>query len=177
MGTFEVRDGKIAAWRDYFDLNQYMSQMPTASGASRQRARWTASIVSASAGDLSGRYAAHAREPQRDAARVARRRLHAVERDLDDELGPHVHDVAVGRGPRSPGSRSVCHVSSSSVRPLNVLPTITNSPRLGIARAEVQVRQPAAAAAVAPLGREHDEIERADRLHLAPRAHRAGPAS
>jgi len=27
MGTFEVRDGKIAAWRDYFDLNQLMSQM------------------------------------------------------------------------------------------------------------------------------------------------------
>jgi limonene-1,2-epoxide hydrolase len=22
MGTFEVRDGKIAAWRDYFDLGQ-----------------------------------------------------------------------------------------------------------------------------------------------------------
>jgi limonene-1,2-epoxide hydrolase len=28
MGTFEVVDGKIAAWRDYFDLNQFMSQMP-----------------------------------------------------------------------------------------------------------------------------------------------------
>ena len=28
MGAFEVRDGKIAAWRDYFDLNQFMSQMP-----------------------------------------------------------------------------------------------------------------------------------------------------
>jgi limonene-1,2-epoxide hydrolase len=27
MGTFEVRDGKIAAWRDYFDLNQYMAQL------------------------------------------------------------------------------------------------------------------------------------------------------
>jgi limonene-1,2-epoxide hydrolase len=27
MGTFEVRDGLITAWRDYFDLNQYMSQM------------------------------------------------------------------------------------------------------------------------------------------------------
>ena len=27
MGTFEVRDGKIAAWRDYFDMNQFMSQM------------------------------------------------------------------------------------------------------------------------------------------------------
>jgi limonene-1,2-epoxide hydrolase len=28
MGTFEVNDdGKISAWRDYFDLNQFMSQM------------------------------------------------------------------------------------------------------------------------------------------------------
>lgn len=27
MGAFEVRDGKIAAWRDYFDLNQFVSQM------------------------------------------------------------------------------------------------------------------------------------------------------
>jgi limonene-1,2-epoxide hydrolase len=30
MGTFEVKDGKIAAWRDYFDLNQYMSQLQSA---------------------------------------------------------------------------------------------------------------------------------------------------
>lgn len=28
MGTFEVVDGQIAAWRDYFDLNQFLSQMP-----------------------------------------------------------------------------------------------------------------------------------------------------
>ena len=28
-GTFELRDGKIAAWRDYFDMNQFMSQLPT----------------------------------------------------------------------------------------------------------------------------------------------------
>ena len=27
MGTFEIRDGKISAWRDYFDLNQFMSQL------------------------------------------------------------------------------------------------------------------------------------------------------
>ncbi|HTL87016.1 MAG TPA: SgcJ/EcaC family oxidoreductase [Acidimicrobiia bacterium] len=27
MGAFELRDGKISAWRDYFDLNQYMSQL------------------------------------------------------------------------------------------------------------------------------------------------------
>ncbi len=28
MGTFELVDGKITAWRDYFDMNQYMSQLP-----------------------------------------------------------------------------------------------------------------------------------------------------
>jgi limonene-1,2-epoxide hydrolase len=27
MGAFEVRDGRIAAWRDYFDLNQFTSQL------------------------------------------------------------------------------------------------------------------------------------------------------
>jgi limonene-1,2-epoxide hydrolase len=27
MGTFEVRGGKIAAWRDYFDMKQFMDQM------------------------------------------------------------------------------------------------------------------------------------------------------
>jgi limonene-1,2-epoxide hydrolase len=29
MGTFEVSGDRITAWRDYFDLNQFMSQMPT----------------------------------------------------------------------------------------------------------------------------------------------------
>lgn len=28
MGTFELRDGKISAWRDYFDMQQYLSQLP-----------------------------------------------------------------------------------------------------------------------------------------------------
>jgi limonene-1,2-epoxide hydrolase len=27
MGTFEVIDGKIAAWRDYFDMAQFMTQL------------------------------------------------------------------------------------------------------------------------------------------------------
>jgi limonene-1,2-epoxide hydrolase len=27
MGTFEIQDGKIKAWRDYFDTNQFVSQM------------------------------------------------------------------------------------------------------------------------------------------------------
>lgn len=28
MGAFEVKDGLIAHWRDYFDLGQFMAQMP-----------------------------------------------------------------------------------------------------------------------------------------------------
>ena len=27
MGIFEVRDGKISAWRDYFDMSQFASRM------------------------------------------------------------------------------------------------------------------------------------------------------
>ncbi len=30
MGTFELRDGKITAWRDYFDMSQFTSQLPGA---------------------------------------------------------------------------------------------------------------------------------------------------
>ncbi len=32
-------------------------------------------------------------ESQRDASRIARARLHAIEGDLDDDLGAHVHSV------------------------------------------------------------------------------------
>ena len=28
MGIFELRDGKIAAWRDYWDLRQFERQLP-----------------------------------------------------------------------------------------------------------------------------------------------------
>ncbi|HZT66644.1 MAG TPA: limonene-1,2-epoxide hydrolase family protein [Acidimicrobiales bacterium] len=31
MGTFEVAGGSIRAWRDYFDMNQFMSQMAPSS--------------------------------------------------------------------------------------------------------------------------------------------------
>ena len=30
MGAFEVHDRAITAWRDYFDMNQFTSQLPTA---------------------------------------------------------------------------------------------------------------------------------------------------
>lgn len=29
-GVFEIRDGKIAAWRDYFDMQQFMTQFQAA---------------------------------------------------------------------------------------------------------------------------------------------------
>ena len=28
MGTFDLRDGKICGWRDYFDMAQFQSQLP-----------------------------------------------------------------------------------------------------------------------------------------------------
>jgi len=31
MGSFALRDGRIAQWRDYFDLAQFTSQMPSPS--------------------------------------------------------------------------------------------------------------------------------------------------
>jgi len=34
MGIFELRDGKIAAWRDYWDLKQFEAQLPTTTGPS-----------------------------------------------------------------------------------------------------------------------------------------------
>ncbi len=29
MGTFDLRDGKICGWRDYFDMAQFQSQLPS----------------------------------------------------------------------------------------------------------------------------------------------------
>ena len=28
MGSFDLRDGKICGWRDYFDMKQFQSQLP-----------------------------------------------------------------------------------------------------------------------------------------------------
>ncbi|HYZ09151.1 MAG TPA: nuclear transport factor 2 family protein [Pseudonocardiaceae bacterium] len=33
MGVFELRDGKIAAWRDYWDLGQFEQQLPASEPA------------------------------------------------------------------------------------------------------------------------------------------------
>jgi len=35
MGAFELRDGKITAWRDYFDVNQVINQWPESADSLR----------------------------------------------------------------------------------------------------------------------------------------------
>ena len=177
MGTFEVRDGKIAAWRDYFDLNQYMSQMPrprqSSASASRQaalgrrrscrRRRATCRAGSRARARTAARHRpGSASTPARRRARSRRRARAARTRR--------------GRRPRSAISWKPLGLPGEQLvgEALERLADHHELARLGIARAEVQVRQPAPAPAVAPLGREHDEIERAYRLHLAPRA--AAPA-
>jgi limonene-1,2-epoxide hydrolase len=35
MGTFELRNGKITAWRDYFDANQVINQWPESADSLR----------------------------------------------------------------------------------------------------------------------------------------------
>ena len=32
MGIFELRDGRIAAWRDYWDMRQFERQLPASAG-------------------------------------------------------------------------------------------------------------------------------------------------
>lgn len=38
MGVFELRNGKIAAWRDYWDLGQFEAQMPSTAPSGGQTA-------------------------------------------------------------------------------------------------------------------------------------------
>ena len=78
-----------------------------------------------------------------------------------------VYDVPVADPVSSSRNRSVCQASISSVMPLNVLPSITNPPRR-VACAQVDVGEPALAAAAAPLDGEHDEVEGVPRLDLHP---------
>ena len=108
----------------------------------------------------------HPGEPQRDPARVAGRRLHAVERDLDDQLGPHEHLPLVARLLQ----RQQLLGLPAQHRVGQALERLAQHHEAAgrVARAEVQVRQPALAPAVPPLGREHDQVEGVHRLDLQP---------
>src|SRR2546425_12033709 len=104
----------------------------------------------------------------RNTARVLRALLNVVERHLHHELGAYVDRVSVARGLELeqplglPGEHLVRH-------PLERLSQHHEAAASLVAGAEVEVREPAVAATVAPLGREHDEVERMPGLHLEPR--------
>src|SRR5207253_932547 len=108
-----------------------------------------------------------AREPEGDAARIARGRLDAVECDLDDQLGtdensdPATACLAAEQLRGLPAKELVRQALEALAHHHEAVP-------IRIAGAEVEVREPAAAAPVAPLRAEHDEVVRPNRLHLEP---------
>ena len=110
--------------------------------------------------------AQHAREPQGHAARVARRALQAVERDLDHLLGADGHDPAVvaGRQLREPLGLPREHLVGHALERL----AQHHEPAGGVARAEVDVGQVAAPTPGAVLDREDDQVEGVPRLDLDP---------
>src|SRR5207342_650415 len=109
----------------------------------------------------------HACKAQRDATGVARARLHAVEGDLDDELRPNEDDVTLPsrleleQALRLPREQLVGQA-------LERLAEHHEASADGIPGTEVEVRQLSLSATVAPLGREHHEIEGVAGLHLQP---------
>src|SRR5260370_7614086 len=88
-------------------------------------------------------------EPQRQASRILGARLDVIEGDLDDELGTHVHRVPVASGLELlqlrglPGEHLVGHA-------LEGLAEHDEPARVGITRAEIEARAPAATAAAPP---------------------------
>ena len=95
--------------------------------------------------------------------------LQPVERDLHHELGANVHDVAVVLAPRLSRQQLRSLPAQQLVRePLERLAEHDVTTGRGVARAEPEVREQPLTPPRAPLGREHDEVERVRRLDLEP---------
>src|SRR4029450_6286530 len=116
--------------------------------------------------------AADAGEAQGEAARVAGAGLEAVEGDLDPQLGADPDHPAV--------AGAVGQLQEALGLPAEQLVGQAleglaehHEPAVGVAGAQVEVGQPALAAAVAPLDGQDDQVEGVDRLDLEP----AGPAA
>ena len=95
--------------------------------------------------------------------------LQPIERDFDDQLRAHVDDdpVAVGLDLLEPLGLPVEQLVGHA---LECLAEHHEAVVGGIAGAEVEVGKLAVAAAVAPLGGQHDEVQRVGLLDLEPRA-------
>src|SRR4029453_1102277 len=95
----------------------------------------------------------HAGEAQGDAAGIARRDLHAVERDLDDLLGLDVHDVAVATGALADLEfEEALGLPPEEIVGETLERLSDHHPfALRASRRKVQVREPSPAATVAPL--------------------------
>src|SRR5690242_16966817 len=104
---------------------------------------------------------------QRHAARIMGAGLNIVERDLDHQFGPHMHDMAVVadgqflQALRLPLEHRVRHT-------LEGLSEHDEVPGCLIACTQMQVAEPAAAATMAPFGGKHDEVKRVGPLDLEP---------
>src|SRR5262249_42868419 len=122
----------------------------------------------------------HPGEPQRDPARVPGTGLDAVQCDLDDQLRPDHHDSAptlFGPARRwlSKLQQTLGLPGQYGVRqPLEGFAEHDSAASDGVPRAQMQIGQPALAAAVAPFGAQYQEVQGVPGLDLDPLA--AAPA-
>src|SRR5262249_1697186 len=100
-------------------------------------------------------------------ARVLAALLYLVERDLDHDLRPHVHNVSVATRLTLQEFRGLPfqHLIGET---LESLAQHDESAAGRIARAQVEVREPSPAATAAPLCGEHDQVQRVGTLDLEP---------
>src|SRR5262249_28668863 len=95
---------------------------------------------------LVGAVALDAREPQRKAAGIVRARLNVVERDLGDDLGPHVDRVVVAADLELEEAFGLPREHLVG-EPLERLAEHDEAAALGVARAEMEVAERALAPA------------------------------
>ena len=118
---------------------------------------------------LVGAVAAQAGEAQGQAARVVGAILQAVEGDLDHQLGAHVHHVPLAV--RLAGEQLLGLAGEHLVgHALEGLAQHHEAARGRVARAQVEVAEPALAAAAAPLGGEDHQVQGVGGLELEPAA-------
>ena len=126
-------------------------------------------MVSASSGPLVEAVSLHPGEAEGDPARVTGAGLDAVDGDLHDLFGAQVDRPQLVRLTSSRGNVSVCQRRISSVIPLKVLPTMTNSPVAGSRAPRWMLERKPDRRPWPHSAAQHHQVEGVDRLDLAPR--------